>query len=107
MTHSCSFGPGCCLVSLGLFVIWWLLASSLLWFTWNRVVAELFKVKEAKWWQALVLIATVMVLAAPCCMMRNRSMRGCCPIHDSMNKEDCPYAKAGSEAPAETPKPQQ
>src|SRR4051812_38870853 len=70
MTNTCAFGTGCILKSIGMFVIWWSVASALVWLSWNKVIGSLFKVKQAKFWQALLLLGTICLLCAPCSYLR-------------------------------------
>jgi hypothetical protein len=46
-------------------VVWWLVASTLLFFTWNKVIVFLTELKAVKLWQALLFVATVAVLCYP------------------------------------------
>jgi hypothetical protein len=92
-----------------MFFGWWFLASGLIWMTWNRVIGAVVKVKPAKYWQALILVATLVVFAAPrfylmkagcahragcgthCCQSKN------CPHHSAeggdSHSKDCPFSK--------------
>ncbi len=67
---------------------WWLIASVLLWLTWNRVVAALTKVKPAKFWQAALLLLTVCSLCAPLYWARKHSCG-----HGGGGNEPCAYEK--------------
>ena len=70
------------------FVVGWLLVgSTLLWLTWNKVIAAHAKVKAAKFWQALLLLTTVLVLCGPKYLARHHDKGGCC---DHSSK--CPYS---------------
>jgi hypothetical protein len=44
---------------------WWLVASTLLFFTWNKVIVFLTGLKEVKLWQALLFVATIAILCYP------------------------------------------
>ena len=46
-------------------VLWSVVASSLLFFTWNKVVVYLAGLKEVKLWQALLVFATVAIFCYP------------------------------------------
>ena len=111
------FSGGCCwLTCLGIFLVWWLVAATLVWLTWNRVLVPLFKLKPAKLWQSFILIATIVVLMLPKCYLSSCKMRerGRCEFdrrHHSLPpsleddepelegrppggpKGDCPYMK--------------
>ncbi|MEW6055549.1 MAG: hypothetical protein AB1540_02970 [Bdellovibrionota bacterium] len=93
-------------------IAWWLVASGLLFLTWNKVVTAFTKLKPAKYWQALLLVATVCVLCAPryyskyrgcgsvgSCAQGKHCMHGksdCCEGH--AKKGECPHsAKAKTE----------
>jgi hypothetical protein len=103
MTNSCAYGVTCWLTALAFFLAWWLLASALLWLTWNRVIGGVAKVKQAKFWQALVLVATLCVFAVPRLYMMKQCGKGHCRSHCSQShcehgpgedgkKGDCPYS---------------
>jgi MFS superfamily sulfate permease-like transporter len=63
-----------CPVTLG--VLWWLVASTFLWLTWNKVITQFAKLKQAKFWQAALLIFTLCVLfCLPKAYMRHHK---CC-----------------------------
>ena len=49
--------------------MWWLLASLLLFYTWNKVVVALFGTKQVKIGQVLLLLATLCILVLPCKVM--------------------------------------
>src|SRR4051812_18740790 len=66
----------CIIFSVGSFVVWLLLASAFLWACWNRVIAKLFQLKAAKFCQALLFLATLAVLLAPCCLLKKMNS-GC------------------------------
>lgn len=58
-SHSCSWMPI-------LFAFTWIfLTSSLTWLTWNRVVADLTRMKPVAYWQALLFVTTIFAFAAP------------------------------------------
>ena len=46
-------------------IVWWLVASTLLFFTWNKVIVFLTGLKEVKLWQALLFVATIAVFCYP------------------------------------------
>lgn len=76
-----------CWMTVAVCVGWWLVASTLLWATWNHVVAALTKAKKAKIWQALLLVATLCALGAPRVMMRHHG--GCGQHHCEKGSESC------------------
>lgn len=65
---------------------WWLVASVLLWLTWNHVITAFTKLKPAKIWQALLFVATMAVLCGP---MRKGHH---CMSSMAGHKADCPYS---------------
>ena len=85
---------------------WWLVASALLWLTWNRVIGALFKTKAAQFWQAALLIATICVMCAPRYYMRHGNC-GHGGGHGMMGhgmgmsgSSPCPYEKSEAAKPA-------
>lgn len=91
--HSC--WPTC--VAMG--VAWWLIASALLFATWNKVLVPLFAFKKGKFWQALLLLTTVIVLCIPCaskkgCPRAGKCESGHCEHHAGGGEEDHHDAKA-------------
>ncbi|MGE4233134.1 MAG: hypothetical protein AB7F43_07380 [Bacteriovoracia bacterium] len=107
-------GSGCWVTTLLMGLGWLLFASALLTVTWNKVIAAHFsKIKTAKYWQALLLIFTVVALCAPRCYLRSRCTRGqhcayasssCCQKKDCKDKDckscdDCDEGKTGGECP--------
>lgn len=60
-------------------VVWLLLGSALLFYTWNTVVADLLNCKKASFQQALLFLVTMAVLCAPKHMMMNHM--GCSSMH--------------------------
>ncbi len=109
-------------------VCWWLIASALLWKTWNLVIVPMTKLKSGKYTQALLLIAAIsFVFCLPrwysrhhggCAMHSgcHHEGKGCCEHegccgheHGMMGKdgdEECPYAhgKKGADESGEAPK---
>jgi len=71
-----------CLISC---IAWLLLASLLLYFTWNNVIGSLFKVKKAQYWQALLLVTTILVFCAPRYIKRNSCYKSQASCHHSQN----------------------
>ncbi len=71
----CAMGScgGCAGKCAAFFVGWWLLSSALLFVSWNHVVATLTNVKKAKFWQALIVVATMAAFCAPKCGHWGRS----------------------------------
>jgi len=64
----CSAGcwATCILCAIG----WWLIASALLLLSWNAVVAVIANVKKVKYWHALLVVLTLVVLCGPLCCGR-------------------------------------
>jgi hypothetical protein len=58
---------GCWLMCILGGIIWLLIASGLLLVVWNSVVASLATVKKAKYWHALIVVLTIVVLFGPLC----------------------------------------
>ena len=95
-----------CLVSVALFFVWWLVASTLLWLSWNRVICAMVKMKPAKLWQSLLLVATLAAFVLPCSLMKRHSESHCDESFqrgDGRFSKDCPYAHSRETAP-ESPK---
>jgi hypothetical protein len=65
MIEQLCHASGYCWGKLLIFTGWWLIASALIFFSWNKVIAVLFKMKQAKYWQALLVIATLSIFCAP------------------------------------------
>jgi hypothetical protein len=64
----CEYGfcsPWCCVIGILVAIAWWLFASGLLLCAWNSVIASIANVKKAKYWQALVIVLTLVVLCGP------------------------------------------
>jgi len=97
---ACGHGP--CAVTMIAFALGWLLlASTLVWLSWNRVIAQLTKVKQLRFWQPMLVIATVAVLVGPWCAMKGK--RHCGDHHGCEKSENCPYdAKDKKDAAAPT-----
>ena len=73
----CSLGcwASCILGAIG----WWLIASALLFLSWNRVIAAIANVKKVKYWHVLLVVLSLAVLCAPLCWRGDRCevRRGC------------------------------
>ena len=82
----------CCWVTcLFMFLGWWLLASALLFFTWNKVIAALAPVRSAKFWQAVLVVATLVAFCGPRYVMKYKRYYGGCQISQQAKmKADCP-----------------
>jgi hypothetical protein len=100
MNHSCAYGSGCLLTSIGMFVVWWLAAAILLWQTWNKVIGAVTKVKPVKPWQTLLLVATIAVFCAPRWMAHQGfgSHADCC-----QNSKHCEFEGRGGEGKGDCP----
>ena len=57
--------PWCWVLCILGAIAWWMFASGLLLCAWNSVVASIANVKKAKYWQALVIVLTLVVLFGP------------------------------------------
>jgi hypothetical protein len=57
--------PWSCVICILVAIAWWLFASGLLLCAWNSVVARIANVKKAKYWQAMVIVLTLVVLSVP------------------------------------------
>ena len=95
-TQSCNYG-GYCWMTMALYaVVWFGVASILVWLTWNQVIAVLFQMKKAKLLQALLFVGTLMVLLVPRWYMHKTMMMrcpylkahsGCCSHHQCHDEE--------------------
>lgn len=61
---------------VGYGLVWWLVASFLLFWSWNKVVSPILGTKEAKYWQAMIFVLTTLVLCWPHHQF-DRCMKGC------------------------------
>jgi hypothetical protein len=82
----CSGGGKCMTFMVGGTLVWLVVASMFLFYAWNTVVSVLFHVKKVKYVQALLLVATMLVLCAPRLLMMNKMCQqmGC---HDKASGE--------------------
>ncbi len=80
---------------IGLGLLWFGLATVLTWQAWNKVVAPVTGWKQVKWKQALLFLATIVVLCAPRTMLKYG--RGGCGHGEG---KSCPY-HAPPPAPAQ------
>lgn len=101
MTHTCLYGSGsCCWMTCAIVFLAWLLGgSALLMLTWNKVIAEFAKVKQARYWQALLLLGTVcVVFCAPrAYMMKRHHGGGCGHSMGCCHKKTCPHESVREE----------
>jgi len=82
-------------------VAWFLVASGMVFLTWNRVVAELLSLKKAKFWQAVLVVGTCVVLCGPKTMMQRKHYghgkccgKASCPLErGSHTSEPAPEGK--------------
>jgi lysophospholipid acyltransferase (LPLAT)-like uncharacterized protein len=83
---------GCWTWGAAYVMAWLLVASTLLWLTWNKVIKAQFNVKIAKFWHAMLLLTTIGFLVVPrFCMMRWAHHGGCdkhCETQDKHDKHD-------------------
>jgi len=80
---------GCWFTAIGCVLLWWFVASALLFYTWNRVIASLGNVKKATFWQALLLVATLSVFCAPRYLSRGHGFSG---MYGGCSGSSCPYS---------------
>ncbi len=83
----------CVFTCIALAIVWFFVGSYLLFLTWNKVVSQITKLNAMKYWQALLVIVTLLVLCAPkyAYKMHHRMgyMRGAdCPLAKTT---DCPF----------------
>lgn len=67
---------------------WWLLASIMLWFSWNKVVARVSSLGVMKLWQALLLVLTMIVFCGPHHMQNRWNMHNQMRMK-GMNMDSC------------------
>ena len=99
----CSSGGGCSMICCILWGLgWWLVASLLLSFCWNKVVTALVTVKEMKFWHALIIVATLAILCWGMCGKCGSKMscghRGDCSSQgcdEGYGKDCCPDSLHG------------
>ena len=98
---SCYLASGGCPIMLGLAVLGWVLvASVLLYLSWNKVIVSVTNFKAAKLWHALLIVVTMLAFCAPKYMMHKgyRGHHKGCAAHSSScvcAKSDC--SDCGSE----------
>jgi hypothetical protein len=99
MEHEIMNKNECWVACFGMFVLWWLVASALLWQCWNRVIAKLFSYKTARYSQALLLIATIAIFLAPCAYMKKKHCwSGKCGYSQDCDSGNCKHKhKKGSD----------
>jgi hypothetical protein len=68
-------------------LLWLVVASGLLMYTWNTVIAHLFHSKKVSYLQALLFLATVFVLCVPKHMMLNHACGNHMQCHDRSSSE--------------------
>lgn len=92
--NTCAYGSACW-ISCILVVLAWLLASSgLLLLSWNKVFCTYTKLKPAKYWQALLLVATVGSFCAPRWYMACKSRSGGNHCQSAWSKKgECPHSQ--------------
>jgi hypothetical protein len=92
---------GCWLTGIACFVAWWLIASGLLFLTWNKVISAVYKVKTVKYWQVLLLVATICCFVAPRAWMNRCGSSHChkqhCQHESGESKGDCPYSRSSGD----------
>ena len=67
MTGCWDCSSGCWTICILCAIGWWLIASALLFLSWNRVIAAIANVKQVKYWHVLLIVLTLVVLCAPLC----------------------------------------
>lgn len=85
MEHTCGHMWVCGL-------IWYVVASLLLFVTWNKVMTVVAKAKAVKWWHAFLFLGTVIVLCTPC--IKSRMHCGHCAVDGGKH---CPYDGAAKQ----------
>ncbi|MCC7441454.1 MAG: hypothetical protein IT285_07465 [Bdellovibrionales bacterium] len=65
------------MTAIGVGTLWWVIASSLMYVAWNKVLVVMYKWPKAKWWYPFVVLATVVALSAPCMLAKRRHGRHC------------------------------
>ncbi len=68
--------------SLGMALVWWLVASVLVYYTWNRVVTKVINVRPVGFWGAFLFVATLAVLCGPSKMHHKQWQ-----MHEKMGEE--------------------
>lgn len=69
-----------------MFVGWLLITSGLLFLSWNHVVVKFTKLKKGKYWQALLILLTLVALCPPM-GGKGKCYKHCC------KKGGCEYSK--------------
>ncbi|MBI3533862.1 MAG: hypothetical protein HY072_00025 [Deltaproteobacteria bacterium] len=83
---------GYCVLSC---IAWWLIASALLYFTWNKVIAYIVSLKKVRFWQALLFVAMLCVFCAPRYYLAHKTWHGQ-KCSDSSGKTPCPYENSNN-----------
>ncbi len=65
VTYSKKGALMCMWTMCGFGFAWWIIAAVLLYFSWNKVVADILQVRPGKFWQALLVVLTLAVFCAP------------------------------------------
>jgi hypothetical protein len=90
--------PWCWAIGILAAIAWWLFASGLLLCAWNSVIASIANVKKAKYWQALVIVLTVVVLFGPLCCGRrawSHHKDGKGPVHADTKQSSVEAVRIG------------
>ena len=66
--------PWCWVIRVLVVIAWWLLASGLLLCAWNSVITKFANIRRAKYWHALVIVLTILVLFVPFACRRHVGM---------------------------------
>ena len=85
-------GGACPLVCIVSAIVWVLVASVLLCVTWNKVIVRVSNLKTAKFWQALLVVVTLLAFCAPRYMMHKKG-------HGGWHK-GCPHSLSGDKSPS-------
>ena len=100
--NTCANGSCCWVTCTIIATLWLLVGSGLLFLTWNKVIVSFTKLNKAKYWQALLLVVTVMFLSLPRYYMQRSMMhRGACFSHKCDKKDECPYSRGEQREEAE------
>ena len=94
------------MISILCCIVWILVLSLLLFFSWNHVVCHVTKLKKVVYWQALLIVLLFAAVKVPHYMKRYYGMHGggMCSTHSKLmsgykscplkGTPDCPYEKA-------------
>ena len=87
----CASGP-CPIMMIILCLVWFLVSSGLLYYTWNKVITYLFNAKSVKFWQALLIVLTLGFMASPKLMMHKPAKWGKSHCQTKECGKNCPMS---------------